>query len=111
VAVFATYLSKDATMPHIIPLASLAADHVMDESIENLLLGLLEWISQQNRTYDETMSAWRTSCPRLPIWEEANDRKLIEIVDADTGAIVRLTQAGMALLKQPKPAPTSPPPL
>ena len=32
---------------------------------------LLEWLDRAPRTYDETMAAWRTSCPRFPIWEDA----------------------------------------
>jgi hypothetical protein len=32
---------------------------------------LLLWISAKPRTYDETMEAWRTSCPRLSVWEDA----------------------------------------
>jgi len=42
------------------------------------------------------MSAWRTSCPRLPVWEDANDRGLLE-TDQD---IVSLTAAGRELLAQ-----------
>src|SRR5262249_30492319 len=43
-----------------------------------LILGLLQWIGPQARPYREVMEAWRTSCPRLPVWEEANDRGFIE---------------------------------
>ena len=50
----------------------------MDDSVvESLLLDLLEWLAQRDRSYDEVMAAWRTSCPRLPVWEEANDRALV----------------------------------
>ena len=44
---------------------------------EALILDLLEWVALRERTYEETMDAWRTSCPRLPIWEDANDRGLL----------------------------------
>ncbi len=71
----------------------------MPDSVDNLIANLLDWISQRPRTYDETMSAWRTSCPRLPVWEEANDQKLIEIVDADSCKLVCLTPKGRAYLK------------
>ncbi len=30
------------------------------------------------RPYDEVMDAWRTSCPRLPVWETANELGLVE---------------------------------
>jgi hypothetical protein len=72
----------------------------MPESLDNLILNLLDWISQRPRTYDETISAWRTSCPRLPVWEEANDRGLLEIAETGTGKIVRLTSAGSAYLRK-----------
>ena len=45
-----------------------------DSVVENLILDLLEWLGKQNRTYEETMEAWRTSCPKLPVWEDATDR-------------------------------------
>ena len=38
----------------------------MSETVENLVLGLLVWLLRPERTYKETMEAWRTSCPRLP---------------------------------------------
>ena len=67
-----------------------------DSVLENLVLDLLEWIAKQNRSYRDTMDAWRTSCPKLPVWEDATDRGLIEL-DAN---VVRLTQAGRALLDE-----------
>jgi len=48
-----------------------------DPAVETLILDLLEWINREERTYAEVMDAWRTSCPRFPIWEEASDRGLI----------------------------------
>jgi hypothetical protein len=45
-----------------------------DAAPESLILDLLEWVAGADRTYDEVMDAWRTSCPRLPVWEDANDR-------------------------------------
>ena len=32
---------------------------------------LLAWIAERPRTYAETMEAWKTSCPRLSVWEDA----------------------------------------
>jgi hypothetical protein len=68
----------------------------MADTVENLILDLLEWVSDRERTYEDTMSAWRTSCPRLPVWEDANDRGLVEIA----GDLVRVTAAGEELLGQ-----------
>lgn len=49
-----------------------------DRALDSLVLDLLEWLAREPRTYTQTMDAWRTSCPRLAVWEEALDRGLIE---------------------------------
>ncbi len=50
----------------------------MSDPVEALILDLLEWIGPNVRPYAEVLDAWRTSCPRLPVWEEANERGFIE---------------------------------
>jgi len=65
---------------------------------ESLILDLLEWLAIRDRTYDEVMDAWRTSCPRLPVWEDANDRGLVVTTDVRGVRIVRPTAAGLALI-------------
>ena len=50
----------------------------MPDPVEALILDLLEWIGPKARPYREVIEAWRTSCPRLPVWEEANERGFIE---------------------------------
>ena len=50
----------------------------MTDTFENLILDLLEWLGSGPRPYSEVLDAWRTSCPRLPVWEEANDRGFVE---------------------------------
>ena len=75
----------------------------MNDTVENLILDLLEWVGRKERTYQETMDAWRTSCPRLPIWEDANDRGLVETARANSHLLLRLTPAGLALLKEQRP--------
>ena len=47
-------------------------------TIEPLILDLLEWIGPRSRPYAEVIEAWHTSCPHLPVWEEANDLGLLE---------------------------------
>jgi hypothetical protein len=62
---------------------------------------LLAWVAARPRTYGETMEAWRTSCPRMPVWEDAIDNSLVAVISgaADTGRdAVRLTVEGRALL-------------
>lgn len=50
------------------------------DPVEPLILELLDWIGTRGRPYDEVLDAWRTSCPRLPVWEEANARGFVERV-------------------------------
>ena len=75
----------------------------MPDTVENLILDLVEWVGREERTYQETMDAWRTSCPRLPVWEDATGRGLVERVFADGRSTVRATGAGLKLLKERRP--------
>jgi hypothetical protein len=75
-----------------------------EASVEALILDLLEWVAIRPRSYDEVMNAWRTSCPRLPVWEDANDRGLIAVEHVSGGSAVRITSAGLALLEQRRPS-------
>jgi hypothetical protein len=66
-----------------------------------LVMELLAWIAARPRTYGETMEAWRTSCPRMPVWEDVVDNGLVALVPvaADRGQhIVSLTTEGRAVL-------------
>jgi len=66
---------------------------------QSLILDLIEWVDKRPRTYDEVMAVWRTSCPRLPIWEDACDHGLLERKHTQgTAAIVRLTRSGRQFL-------------
>ncbi len=69
-------------------------------TVDSLILDLLDWLATGDRGYAEVMDAWRTSCPRLPVWEDANDRGLITTEDIDGHLVVRLTVAGRALLEE-----------
>jgi hypothetical protein len=71
---------------------------------------LLDWIGQEPRNYIETMDAWRTSCPRLTIWEDATSAGLIQRVPGSTvqDAKVRVTETGQAYLRAASPAQLDP---
>ncbi len=74
--------------------------------IENkaLVLDLVEWVSAKPRTYAQVMDAWKTSCPRLPIWEDTVDLGLVVCEHrARSEVIVRVTPAGRALLEAERP--------
>lgn len=68
-----------------------------------LILDLVEWVGARPRTYAETLDAWRTSCPRLTIWEDAIDLGLVRTVRRDGAAMVEVTQDGSALLQAERP--------
>jgi hypothetical protein len=71
-----------------------------DSVVESLVIDLLEWIAVRDRSYEEVMEAWRTSCPRLTVWEDANDRGLVVRVTVNGQSVVRITPPGIALLEQ-----------
>jgi hypothetical protein len=69
--------------------------------VESLILDLLEWLGPSPRSYAETIEAWRTSCPSLPVWEEANDRGFISRHRSPGGgALVSVSAAGTEHLQQ-----------
>jgi D-3-phosphoglycerate dehydrogenase len=73
----------------------------MSDPVEPLILDLLEWIGRAPRPYAEVMEAWRTSCPRLPVWEEANARGYLEQRHpAGSAAVVAVTAAGRQRLAE-----------
>ena len=71
----------------------------MTDTVDALVLDLLEWIGPAARPYPDVMEAWRTSCPRLPVWEEANARGFLRRHrDGDQGEVVSVSAAGSAYL-------------
>jgi len=70
-------------------------------TIENkaLVLDLVEWIAREPRPYAQVMDAWRTSCPRLPIWEDAVDLGFVVRTRNGAGPFVEVTSAGRAFLR------------
>jgi D-3-phosphoglycerate dehydrogenase len=75
----------------------------MIDAVENLVLDLIEWVGRKERTYRETMDAWRTSCPKLPVWEDAADRGFVETVSVNGALMVKVTGAGFDFLKEKRP--------
>jgi hypothetical protein len=75
-----------------------------------LVLDLVEWIAGEPRLYADVMDAWRTSCPRLTIWEDAVDHGFVVRVYRDgVGAMVDVTDAGRAFLRRERAgAPSNP---
>ena len=71
-----------------------------DAVVESLILDLLEWVAERERSYEEVMDAWRTTCPRLTVWEDANDRGLVMREEALGRCIVKVNSTGRNLLEQ-----------
>lgn len=66
-----------------------------ESNLDSLVFDLVEWVGKEPRTYRQVMDAWRTSCPRLTVWEEAVDRGLL----ARKGEHVVVTESGGRFLE------------
>jgi hypothetical protein len=62
---------------------------------EALTKQFLEWVAARPRTYAEAIEVWRTSCPRLSVWEDAVIGGLVE---CRGGGAVLLTERGQLFL-------------
>jgi hypothetical protein len=72
----------------------------MHEASDPLVLDFVEWIAREPRVYSEVVATWRTSCPRLTIWEDAADRGYVarETIPG-VGFAVTVTESGTRLLR------------
>ncbi len=72
----------------------------MTDILTPLTLDFLAWLAPAPRPYNEVMDAWRTSCPRLTVWEDAIDAGLVGHRHEPGGpAMVEMTPCGAALLR------------
>ena len=73
----------------------------MTETTDALVLDLVEWVAREPRLYADVIETWRTSCPRLTIWEDAVDRGYVarEPVPG-VGVRVAITEGGRNLLRE-----------
>jgi len=70
----------------------------MAEPVSLLMLEFLTWISSRRRTYGEAMEAWRSTCPRHSVWEDALADGLIQIGGTLLESEVTLTAQGESYL-------------
>ena len=70
------------------------------DTTDPLVLDLLEWIAREPRLYAEVIETWRTSCPRLTIWEDAVDRGYVARQPSAAGTRVTITERGEQLLRR-----------
>ena len=73
----------------------------MRNDLDPLILDLLEWIGREPRSYADVIDAWRTSCPRLTVWEDAMDRGFAAREHASGREVmIRLTAEGREFLRE-----------
>jgi len=71
----------------------------MSDILTPLTVDFLAWLSVRPRPYAEVMDAWRTSCPRLTVWEDALDAGFVARHRAlDGEPMIALTASGTAFL-------------
>ncbi|WP_424814540.1 hypothetical protein [Roseococcus sp. YIM B11640] len=69
--------------------------------VHSLMLDLVEWLRPAPRSYEEAIEAWRTSCPRLTVWEDALEQGLVEARRGPSGSlVVAATERGLAALER-----------
>jgi hypothetical protein len=74
----------------------------MSEEPSLIMIQFLAWVADRPRNYAQTMEAWRSSCPRLSVWEDAIIEGLVRI-ESNANRTVRLTKRGAAVLGHAQP--------
>lgn len=77
---------------------SLGAVTKADPAVTGAMREFLTWVAVRARSYAETMDAWRTSCPRSSVWEDASIAGFVALEDIDGRTTVALTSRGSASL-------------
>jgi hypothetical protein len=76
----------------------------MDKVVIPLIADLLEWLVREPKTYSDVMDAWRTSCPRLTVWEDAVDGGLVCRTHRADGVVqIEVSDRGRDFLSQHRP--------
>ena len=88
----------------VLSLTASIAEELMTETTDALVLDLVEWIGREPRLYAEVIETWRTSCPRLTIWEDAVDRGYVaRQAVAGQGVRVAITDSRRKILARARP--------
>jgi hypothetical protein len=81
--------------------AGASGDSTVTDALTPLILDFLEWIAAEPKPYTAVMDAWRTSCPKLTVWEDANDRGFVaQRRVAGQEPLVELTPLGREFLER-----------
>ncbi|MGY4629561.1 hypothetical protein [Bradyrhizobium sp. USDA 4486] len=72
----------------------------MSETADPLVLDFVEWVAREPRAYAEVIATWKTSCPRLTIWEDASERGYVARATLPgIGLVIAVTEGGEKLLR------------
>ncbi len=69
------------------------------ETASLIMIQFLAWVADRPRSYADAMEAWRSSCPRLSVWEDAIIEGLVQLENGGSRA-VSLTRRGRAMLEK-----------
>lgn len=59
---------------------------------------MLEWIAAGNHSYREVIDVWKTSCPRLSVWEDACMDGLVDCTVGQAGTVF-VTEKGRQFME------------
>jgi len=75
------------------------AEGEVPPAVSLLTVQFLHWLADRPRSYAEVMEAWRSTCPRLSVWEDAFGAGLVRY-DGGPSRTVSLTPEGRAALER-----------
>src|SRR5437879_3750194 len=95
--------SRTSATPEITmdKLAETAVSKAAADTLDPLVLDFVEWVAGVQRSYADVLDAWKTSCPRLTVWEEASERGFVmRLYVPQHGVFIGVTPAGRAFLRR-----------
>jgi hypothetical protein len=75
------------------------AEEEVPPSVSLLAVQFLRWLADRPRTYADVMEAWRSTCPRISVWEDSFIAGLVRY-DGGPRRTVSLTPEGRAVLER-----------
>lgn len=82
---------------HVLRYSGTGMEPAMSQSQPLIMIQFLAWVADRPRNYAQCMDAWRSTCPRLSVWEDAIIEDLVRI-ENDARRGVGLTERGRAVL-------------
>jgi hypothetical protein len=65
----------------------------MSKAQDALTAQMLQWIAAGDHAYGEVLEVWKTSCPRLSVWEDACIDGIVDCAAGQRGTVY-LTEKG-----------------